>query len=995
VRQTGTLISANAAGGQWLAAPCAGKITMQLANAAFFWGRNKDRFPNFEALNIAPTMGLLMLLTACCLTLFLIAHQERWRRMWLSLGDPRSVALFRIVFGLMTMFNVNGLYENWTYLFTEDGLFTTEVAQQVRARAQFAGYGDGSTPGEAVGFFSFGAFLEWLKGPNYSILLFDSSQTAFTIHIIAFELFMLAFIVGWQTKWTKWVAWFLFHSIIMRNAVYWEGTEGVFRSFFFYLCLSRCGQAYSVDNWLRCRRLRRAGKLSEVGGPGGGAGVPAGPDGDGALAPVYRAIPMWPRYLMMIQTSIVYGYAGPTKNGPTWDAGDGFYYAANLDHFYRLPPQELSAIFGTNVFRLNSHLAHYWQMFFPLVLVGLVLRAIKRQRMGPLETWRRGLGRASMLGMAAGFLAMTLVAYPVHYTPKKGGMAIGDVQLLVGTLVPAGLLALTLIARKIWNNPWSFTLAGQPVQLDMEWVGRWIMGRRIWLGLGFIFHVHLIMLLNVGWFNPGLVSSYIVFFSGAELAAITKEFRQSVARLRRRPEAEIEAIALDFAPPQDPRLGEHRDTHVRLGFVPLLTCLALLVAGALRHAHTLPDLWKAMAGIVNKGSSHPLSAELIAQGGHVHAGWFFICMAVVLVTITLRRRMGFGFDARFAPLLLIVPLGWSYLVEAQLMHMRWSVPLTLALCLLATLKTLSPEKIEQQKAGRKGWETPPGGFAYGPLGRLLAGGVVAYHLAGLSAWVLPQKYSLETFRIEAREPFKWWIRTTHTTQSWSMFAPNPPKSNLFLKVLVHADGEAWDVNTDVYACFDEDSTPEICDAVFPMPWLSYTRQRKINRRVAGSEGGGGAWYQKWHARWYCREWAREHGGAAPDRVDLIKVTYRIPKPEDVAKNGAYDPRTRYLEAHQEKKIYTAHCKHTPFGRLDNEQRAQIGLGPDTEPSARGWVKNRCRGWNKKLANKARALGKDPEAAQIDCIDQQANELGLASQRKFEPAKNTRIGKPKG
>ena len=139
---------------------------MQLALAAFFWFRDKDRFPNFDALMLGPTMGWLLLITAVSLALFFVAHGERWRRLWLSLGDPRSIALFRIVFGCMTLFNVNGLYESWDYLFTEDGLFSTQVAQQVRAREQFQGYGDGSTPGEVLGFFSFDAFLAWAKGPN-------------------------------------------------------------------------------------------------------------------------------------------------------------------------------------------------------------------------------------------------------------------------------------------------------------------------------------------------------------------------------------------------------------------------------------------------------------------------------------------------------------------------------------------------------------------------------------------------------------------------------------------------------------------------------------------------------------------------------------------------------------------------------------------------------------------------------------------------------------
>ena len=33
----------------------------------------------------------------------------------------------------------------------------------------------------------------------------------------------------------------------------------------------------------------------------------------------------------------------------TTSRGDSLYYALNMDHFYRVPPQYLSAVFGTNL----------------------------------------------------------------------------------------------------------------------------------------------------------------------------------------------------------------------------------------------------------------------------------------------------------------------------------------------------------------------------------------------------------------------------------------------------------------------------------------------------------------------------------------------------------------------------------------------------------------------------------------------------------------------
>jgi hypothetical protein len=85
--------------------------------------------PNLEALALAPTVGWLMLLAFALVVAIFIVHRETWRRLFLRAEDPRSVAAFRIAFGLMTMANINGLWELFHYLFTDEGLFFADVAQ--------------------------------------------------------------------------------------------------------------------------------------------------------------------------------------------------------------------------------------------------------------------------------------------------------------------------------------------------------------------------------------------------------------------------------------------------------------------------------------------------------------------------------------------------------------------------------------------------------------------------------------------------------------------------------------------------------------------------------------------------------------------------------------------------------------------------------------------------------------------------------------------------
>lgn len=222
------------------------------------------------------------------------------------------------------------------------------------------------------------------------------------------------------------------------------------------------------------------------------------------------------------------------------------------------------------------------------------------------------------------------------------------------------------------------------------------------------------------------------------------------------------------------------------------------------------------------------------------------------------------------------------------------------------------------------------------MGRLLAGAFVIYHCTGVAIWLLPDKDSLGTWRIRAQEPFKWWLRTSQTAQGWKMFAPNPPRSNAFMQVMVtDHDGKVYDLNTDVYHPDNK-----------PIPWLGYSRQRKINRRIVGGEGGKGDWYQKWHTRWVCRDWALKHGGEAPKKVELFKLSYVIPSPEEVRKNGPYSPVERLKSTRFRKLAYTGECTDIN-AQLPNTLRVRHGLPLLGPGEFRPWVKNHQAAWNKR------------------------------------------------
>jgi hypothetical protein len=246
------------------------------------------------------------------------------------------------------------------------------------------------------------------------------------------------------------------------------------------------------------------------------------------------------------------------------------------------------------------------------------------------------------------------------------------------------------------------------------------------------------------------------------------------------------------------------------------------------------------------------------------------------------------------------------------------------------------------------------------VGRVLAMSLVAYHCAAVAAWLLPDKQSFASFGPETRKVFENWLQTTQTTQGWAMFAPNPPKRNVFMKVVVtDADGQVWDLGTDVYACLQEGATDDICAATYPIPWIWYSRTRKMNRRIIGSEGGKGVWYQKWHARHLCREWQREHDGALPIKIDLVKTGYPLPTPEEAWANGPYDPRARYRERFDEQIEHTTWCAKEPTAQLTNDERSRRGFAPVEEATIKTFHRNTCTAWRAERMKRARARGEIP------------------------------------
>ncbi|HRI10709.1 MAG TPA: hypothetical protein PKW35_22975, partial [Nannocystaceae bacterium] len=231
--------------------------------------------PNPEAIALSPLIGWLLAAAALVVALLALVHRRALARWWLSAEDPRPLALFRIVFALLLLGELADLSPHALVYFSDEGYFAADDAQELFAPVQFAGYGDGHA-GDPRGFLDARGVLQHFRGQKYSLLYFHDSPAALALHQGLLVLAVLGLLVGLHTRASALVAFLLFNSLLYRDEIFWEGTELAYRCFFAYLVVARSGHAWSVDNWRRAARLRREGRLSLPGGPGGGAGLPPG-----------------------------------------------------------------------------------------------------------------------------------------------------------------------------------------------------------------------------------------------------------------------------------------------------------------------------------------------------------------------------------------------------------------------------------------------------------------------------------------------------------------------------------------------------------------------------------------------------------------------------------------------------------------------------------------------------------------------------------------------
>lgn len=227
---------------------------------------------------------------------------------------------------------------------------------------------------------------------------------------------------------------------------------------------------------------------------------------------------------------------------------------------------------------------------------------------------------------------------------------------------------------------------------------------------------------------------------------------------------------------------------------------------------------------------------------------------------------------------------------------------------------LASEIATDDKPGRR--------WAYPLWGMVIVTAFILYHATVLFVHNLPNKGIAKGSHAWFDKHFDMgaYLRATGNTQSWAMFAPNPHRSNIFMKVeVVDAKGELWDLKHDIYG-----------KRTYPYLW--YSRMGKVNRRIVDQKG-----YRRHYAAWVCRMWELEHD-ELPEEVRFTKLWTKIPTPEQLwkATKGrpwlGYDPMELHLSQREEDSV---RCSSTRHAQLPNAVRARHGMEPMPEGHFRG------------------------------------------------------------
>ncbi|KIG12742.1 hypothetical protein DB30_01100 [Enhygromyxa salina] len=951
----------------------------------------KAEYPT-APLDLQLQIGWLALL---CMTLLLVwawTRAESVRRALFAREDPRLFALFRIGLGLITIQNFWNLNMHWRMLWTDEGLFTADEARSRIGRAALSGWSevDGFLDGWALLKFFWGKhslllinsepqFVQLYLGVLIGVLVlftigFRTRVTAVLAWLLINSLYNrnAVYLEGHDTVFR--CMWFV--VLFARTDAAWS-VDNWFRRkrearlaaasgapFDWLRLLDRAGHWLwgGLWAWLFCRVVRFDPQAVYVAVL---AGITTSlvlglverehmrASATGARAPArFQLIPAWPRYLYIAQLICIYSATGLYKTGSVWKQGDALYYSLNMDHFYRfeVATQWVSLYLATNVFRVMTLITLYWEKAFAVVAIGLILRWRHIHRDAAwykgmqAVTWRMWLGRAAFVGAYLVVYRVLVLAYPwclalqKDKSPTPAGPGLASLHVVFGVVIPILVIVWHLLGR--WPIPIGKVLARLSKRMpsavveqtiDQELIRKWVFGRRIWLGIGCLFHGMLLATMNIGMFPVIMVWMYVAFFEARPVLITGRWLRDQLRKYRATrllaPKLLDDALSDDQVETAEQSL--RRDPRGPWWLDPWL-----FVVGPIELLRTRDRA--ALVATTTRGR---------ARGGRIPDVVVFGLAAIAVALVTMRgleaKTEDSGKGTTKAAFVGDVQSHEREQKRAEIEARKeridrlgdaghWWVYLGLA-CAAAShfrrrpaLDTL-PEDREQAPAPKSAPPKPepskpePPKLAEpaligGTVLRTIALGFMLYQIGAIGTTFIPRYSVTLAWRNEAHRVFGDFVQGTNQSQSWKMFAPNPPRGNTFMRtVVIDADGKPYQVGKDHYT-----ERPYVF-------WYN-DRERKMHRRMIGKS----KWYLRYWGQYHCRDWAFNNEGQLPKEVRIFKLRTNIPPPNDLAKAGVpSDPRKRKLrteliETHTcDADVVTPQMKQRRGWPLTDEDHARI------------------------------------------------------------------------
>jgi hypothetical protein len=196
-----------------------------------------------------------------------------WNAFWFGPVSARPLGAFRVLFGLVFLANLAFCAFDLDYWYTDNGMLQGSEAREIAGPLKFSP-------------------LLWIQDP-----------VSVRIFFAATALIACAFTLGWHTRLFSVALYLAMLSIHNRNLITASGADVLLIITCFYLMLSPCGAAFSLD---AMRAARRRGTVAEP------------------------LILPWAQRLLQIQLCIVYFNTAVWKcNGATWFNGTALHFVLN------------------------------------------------------------------------------------------------------------------------------------------------------------------------------------------------------------------------------------------------------------------------------------------------------------------------------------------------------------------------------------------------------------------------------------------------------------------------------------------------------------------------------------------------------------------------------------------------------------------------------------------------------------------------------------------